>query len=320
MVIEDEQGQPLANKGFDPDEPRVPAGQSGGGQWTSGSDGRADRETQRAAQAEKLKLLAQRYLEKAAKEDPEKGPQPGANRGYQRKYAAAEEARKMAGEMKRRAYILEHGTEENYRQLILEQYGINNPDLGKIAAYYAEKFHDQATLNWLKKQHPAAHSQKEDLDFIDGLKMMLAGGVLGESEGATLEGAGEVPGKCTFERASDAERETAAEKNSVPDSERAATKTVKLSEDKASQHVGNPPKNLGPSRASVDDKLQRYTLNPDHPDGRDKAQWFKKALGYTGENAEGLAKQLVFDEFKAVKTAVTPYGTKFNQTNKRRWS
>jgi hypothetical protein len=27
-----------------------------------------------------------------------------------------------------------------------------------------------------------------------------------------------------------------------------------------------------------------------------------------------LAKQLVFDESKAVKTAATPYGTKFNQT------
>jgi hypothetical protein len=74
----------------------------------------------------------------------------------------------------------------------------------------------------------------------------------------------------------------------------------------------NAPKD--PSAASVTDKLQRYTLNPDHPDGRDKARWFKQALGYTRENAEGLAKQLVFDESKAVKTAVTPYGTKFNQT------
>ena len=117
-----------------------------------------------------LKLLAQRYLEKAAEENPGKGQQPGANRGYERKYAAAEEARKMAAEMTRRAYIFEHGMEENYRQLILEQSGINNPDLGKIAAYHAKEFHDQATLNWLKNQHPAAHSEKEYLDFIDGLK------------------------------------------------------------------------------------------------------------------------------------------------------
>jgi hypothetical protein len=29
----------LANAGFDPDEPRIPAGQSGGGQWTSGGGG-----------------------------------------------------------------------------------------------------------------------------------------------------------------------------------------------------------------------------------------------------------------------------------------
>lgn len=30
---------PLANEGYDPNEPRVPAGQRGGGQWTSGASG-----------------------------------------------------------------------------------------------------------------------------------------------------------------------------------------------------------------------------------------------------------------------------------------
>jgi hypothetical protein len=64
---------------------------------------------------------------------------------------------------------------------------------------------------------------------------------------------------------------------------------------------------------SVADKLQRYLLNPDHPIGRAKAKWFEKDLGYTRANAGDLAKQLVFDEAKAVQTGVTQYGTKFNQ-------
>jgi len=68
------------------------------------------------------------------------------------------------------------------------------------------------------------------------------------------------------------------------------------------------------SAISVADKLQRYLLNPEHPIGGAKAQWFDRALGYTRQNAGGLAQQLVFDETKAVQTAVTPYGTKFNQT------
>jgi hypothetical protein len=64
---------------------------------------------------------------------------------------------------------------------------------------------------------------------------------------------------------------------------------------------------------SVSDKLARYLLNPDHPVGGQKAQWFDKALGFTRENAGDLAKQFVFSESNAVQTAVTQYGTKFNQ-------
>lgn len=63
---------------------------------------------------------------------------------------------------------------------------------------------------------------------------------------------------------------------------------------------------------SVADKLRRYLLNPDHPIGGPKAQWFEKALGFTRANAGDLAKQLVFDEAKAIQTDVTKYGTKFN--------
>jgi hypothetical protein len=32
-------GVPLANVGYDPNEPRIPAGQPGGGQWTAGAGG-----------------------------------------------------------------------------------------------------------------------------------------------------------------------------------------------------------------------------------------------------------------------------------------
>ncbi len=68
------------------------------------------------------------------------------------------------------------------------------------------------------------------------------------------------------------------------------------------------------SAASVYDKLSRYLLNADHPIGKSKAMWFRQALGFTRENIDDLAKQLVFDESKAVQTEITKYGTKFNQT------
>ncbi len=62
------------------------------------------------------------------------------------------------------------------------------------------------------------------------------------------------------------------------------------------------------------DKLERYLLNPAHSIGGYKANFFDKALGFTRENSDDLASQLVFDEAKAVQTGVTKYGTKFNQT------
>ena len=64
---------------------------------------------------------------------------------------------------------------------------------------------------------------------------------------------------------------------------------------------------------SVDDKLARYLLNPEHPIGGPKAKWFEEALGFTRSNADDLAKQLTFDPAKAIQTAVTEHGTKFNQ-------
>ena len=67
------------------------------------------------------------------------------------------------------------------------------------------------------------------------------------------------------------------------------------------------------SRESVVDKLNRYLLNPNHSVGGSKAKWFKEALGFTNDNSDALANQIVFDTTKAVQTGVTEFGTKYNQ-------
>lgn len=67
------------------------------------------------------------------------------------------------------------------------------------------------------------------------------------------------------------------------------------------------------TQLSVDDKLARYLLNPTHPIGGPKSRWFEEALGFTRSNSDDLARQLTFDPSKAVQTAVTEHGTKFNQ-------
>jgi RHS repeat-associated protein len=71
-----------------------------------------------------------------------------------------------------------------------------------------------------------------------------------------------------------------------------------------------------PTTRSVYTKLVGYLLNPAHPVGGTKAKWFKEALGFSKDNIEALAKQIVFDEGKAVQTAITNYGIQFNQVIK----
>src|SRR5262249_40407125 len=65
--------------------------------------------------------------------------------------------------------------------------------------------------------------------------------------------------------------------------------------------------------ASVKYKLFTYLLDPDHPEGGDKAEWFRQALGFTGENADGLAKQIIFKREKAFETDRTKHGILYNQ-------
>ncbi len=68
------------------------------------------------------------------------------------------------------------------------------------------------------------------------------------------------------------------------------------------------------SAESVKRKLDGHLLNPENTKGgAEKAEWFRQALGYTRENSDDLARQIVFDESKAVEFGSTQYGTQYNQ-------
>lgn len=69
----------------------------------------------------------------------------------------------------------------------------------------------------------------------------------------------------------------------------------------------------GTTKESVSRKLTSYLLDPNHKDGGPKSDFFKAALGFTRENSDELAKQIVFDETKAVKTVMTEFGQKYRQ-------
>ena len=93
----------------------------------------------------------------------------GRENVYEQHKALGESARRTAEDMKNRADILAHGTEGDYLERVRKAYGINNPDLNSIAAFYADQFNDKATLDFLSRQHPSA---RPSLDF-NGVAMML---------------------------------------------------------------------------------------------------------------------------------------------------
>jgi filamentous hemagglutinin len=64
---------------------------------------------------------------------------------------------------------------------------------------------------------------------------------------------------------------------------------------------------------SVANKLDAYLLNLNHPHGKSKAEWFGKALGFTKDNANELARQVIFDPQKASATEKNVYGQKYSQ-------
>ncbi|MND12391.1 Filamentous hemagglutinin [compost metagenome] len=83
---------------------------------------------------------------------------------------------------------------------------------------------------------------------------------------------------------------------------------------KGKESAGKSPKNPAGTHDSVTKKLDTYLLDKNHPVVGSKAEWFDKALGFNKNNSDGLAKQIVFDSTKAVKTSETPYGIKYDQT------
>ncbi|MBY0442208.1 MAG: hypothetical protein K2Q25_08755 [Mycobacteriaceae bacterium] len=64
---------------------------------------------------------------------------------------------------------------------------------------------------------------------------------------------------------------------------------------------------------SVIGRLDTYLLNPEHDVGCHKAKLFQELFGYTQENMDFFADQIIFNPIEAVECETTQYGTKFNQ-------
>ncbi|MDF7680574.1 VENN motif pre-toxin domain-containing protein [Enterobacteriaceae bacterium ESL0689] len=75
----------------------------------------------------------------------------------------------------------------------------------------------------------------------------------------------------------------------------------------------NVIKNTAETQASIENKLSNYLLAKEHPVGGSKADWFDSALGFNKANSSDLAKQIIFDPNKAIKTTETQFGTKYDQ-------
>lgn len=73
-------------------------------------------------------------------------------------------------------------------------------------------------------------------------------------------------------------------------------------------------RNSPETNESIIRKLDLYLLDESHPTGGSKAKWFKQALGFTRDNLDELASQIIFDEHVATLTDITEYGVKYNQT------
>src|ERR1700723_3780875 len=69
------------------------------------------------------------------------------------------------------------------------------------------------------------------------------------------------------------------------------------------------------TRKSVYDKIRKYLFNPNNKDGWDKGIWFMRALGFNPGNPEHvkmLAKQIYFDDEKAIFKSITQYGKRYD--------
>lgn len=62
------------------------------------------------------------------------------------------------------------------------------------------------------------------------------------------------------------------------------------------------------------EKFNNYSLNPDNPNAKGKAEAYKQGLGYTRENADGLISQVheyVTSGNKPYEVSQSEYGTKY---------
>ena len=61
------------------------------------------------------------------------------------------------------------------------------------------------------------------------------------------------------------------------------------------------------------EKLEGYSLNPNHPEGKHKALVFQSALGINLDNANDLRIELkeVLKEKEAIATSLSQYGQKY---------
>jgi RHS repeat-associated protein len=82
--------------------------------------------------------------------------QNGREDVYQNYQNLANQAQNAAIDMGNRAYILSAADQSDYRSMVVNQYGINNPNLNNIMSFYANYYNDQDTLNYLAAQNPAA--------------------------------------------------------------------------------------------------------------------------------------------------------------------
>lgn len=64
---------------------------------------------------------------------------------------------------------------------------------------------------------------------------------------------------------------------------------------------------------SVEQKLLTYLLDPEHPDGGPKAEWFRRALGFTRENYQDLALQILYDPAGASAQRADVHGVRLEQ-------
>ena len=82
------------------------------------------------------------------------------------------------------------------------------------------------------------------------------------------------------------------------------------------QNNGESPKLILPQYESAiipREKLEAYSLNPNHPKGKEKARAFENALGYNLNNVDALIKNILdnLSQFEAIEKPDLGYGKRF---------